>query len=54
MHVDDGSETESKAKKLNRQKVLLASMRPTGPVKNNQKDGVRAMTADSSIWYALS
>ncbi len=26
MHVDDGSETGSKAKKLNRQKVLLASI----------------------------
>jgi hypothetical protein len=51
---DDGSETGSKAKKLNGQKVLLASMRPTRPVKNNQKYGVRARTAHSSIWYALS
>ncbi len=42
VHVDDGSETESKAKKLNRQKVLLASMRPTRPVKNNQKYGVQS------------
>jgi hypothetical protein len=54
VHVDDGSETESEAKKLNRQKVLLASMRPTRPVKNDQKYGVRARTADSSIWYDLS
>jgi hypothetical protein len=47
VHVDDGSATEIKAKKLNRQMVLRASMRPMRPVKNNQKYGVRARTADS-------
>ena len=41
MHVDVGSETERKVKKLNRQKGLLASMRPMRPVKNNPKYGVR-------------
>jgi hypothetical protein len=54
VHVDDGIETEGKGKEANRQKVLLASMRPTRPAKNNQKYGIRARTADSSIWYALS
>jgi hypothetical protein len=42
VHVDDGIETENTAKKLNGQKVLLASMSLTRPFKNNQKYGVRA------------